>query len=245
VVNTGTPLNNELAVWTTATTIEGDSGLTWDGSILLSTGAFTGTTINLTAATNQIVLDSDGTFTGTMTMASLSASRTYTFPDADVAIGTGDVLATGTPVNNQVAVWTAVDTIEGDASLTWDGTTLTPLNITITNDLNMSAGVAYGTEFDNGTAGAADTIDWNAGNKQRSTLDLNVTYTFTDPPGPANLVLRTIQDATGTNAVTWPASVLWEGGTAPTVSSAGDAIDVLSFYFDGTSYFGSFLQNFS
>jgi hypothetical protein len=35
VSNTGTPLNNQLAVWTDATTIEGDPDLTWDGSQLL------------------------------------------------------------------------------------------------------------------------------------------------------------------------------------------------------------------
>jgi hypothetical protein len=34
VSNTGTPLNNQLAVWTNATTIEGDANLTWDGSQL-------------------------------------------------------------------------------------------------------------------------------------------------------------------------------------------------------------------
>ena len=105
--------------------------------------------------------------------------------------------------------------------------------------------MVYGTEFDNGTAGAADTIDWNNGNKQRSTLDENVTYTFTDPPGPANLVLRIIQDAGAGNTVTWPASVEWEGGTAPTISAGSNAIDIISLYHDGTAYYGSFLQDFS
>ena len=33
----------------------------------------------------------------------------------------GSVAASGTPVNNQVAVWTSSDTIEGDANLTWNG----------------------------------------------------------------------------------------------------------------------------
>jgi hypothetical protein len=213
------------------------------GTILLSGATLTMPTLNLEDATNQIVLDSDGTFTGTVTMAGLSASRTYTFPDADITVG--NVSNTGTPVNNQLAVWTTATVVEGDANLTWDATTLSVLNVTITNDLNLSGGVAHGIEFDNGTAGAADTIDWNAGNNQRSTLDENVTYTFTDPPGPTKLVLRIIQDAGGTNTVTWPASVEWEGGAAPTISAGSNAIDVVSFYHDGTTYYGSFLQNFS
>ena len=35
--------------------------------------------------------------------------------------GSGDVTVSGTPVDNQIAIWTADDTIEGDASLTFDG----------------------------------------------------------------------------------------------------------------------------
>ncbi len=59
------------------------------GSLAL-TGSLTGTVLNLTGLTNQIVLDSDGTNTGTLTMASLSASRTWTLPNA-----TGTVITAG------------------------------------------------------------------------------------------------------------------------------------------------------
>ena len=37
------------------------------------------------------------------------------------AIGGGDVSASGTPVNNQLAIWTDANTIEGSADLTFDG----------------------------------------------------------------------------------------------------------------------------
>ena len=100
-------------------------------------------------------------------------------------------------------------------------------------------------EFDNGNSGAADTIDWNEGTKQKSTLTASTTYTFTDPPGPANLTLRIVQDATGTWTVTWPASVKWAGGSAPTISAGANDIDIITFYHDGTDYFGSFIQNMS
>lgn len=56
----------------------------------LAAGITTLTSLNLTAATNQIVLDSDGTYTGTVSMASLTAARTWTFPNA-----TGTVVLTG------------------------------------------------------------------------------------------------------------------------------------------------------
>jgi len=43
---------------------------------------------------------------------------------AKSAASSSGVLISGTPVNNQLAVWTADDTIEGDEDVTWDGQTL-------------------------------------------------------------------------------------------------------------------------
>ena len=94
----------------------------------------------------------------------------------------------------------------------------------------------FDAEFDNGNSGAGDAIDWRVGNKQKSTLTGDVTYTFTDPTGPCNLIFRLIQDGTGGRDVTWPAAVKWLG-TEPTWSdgAAGKTI-VVSFYHDGTNY---------
>jgi hypothetical protein len=39
-------------------------------------------------------------------------------------LGEGNVEISGTPLNNQLAIWTAGDTIEGDAKLTFNGSTL-------------------------------------------------------------------------------------------------------------------------
>lgn len=103
----------------------------------------------------------------------------------------------------------------------------------------------YDEEVDNGNSSTADTIDWTNGNKQLSTLTDNCTYTFTAPSGPASVTLRLIQDATGSRTATWPATVKWPGGTAPTLSTAASAIDVVSFYYDGTNYYGQASLNFS
>jgi hypothetical protein len=43
---------------------------------------------------------------------------------ATSSLGSGNVSSTGTPVNNQLAVWTDSTTIEGEADVTYDGTTL-------------------------------------------------------------------------------------------------------------------------
>lgn len=104
----------------------------------------------------------------------------------------------------------------------------------------------FSAEFDNGSSGAAATIDWNSGQKQRITLTAApVTLSFTNPPGPANILIRLVQDGAGSRTVTWPASVKWPGGTAPTLTTTGGAIDIISFYFDGTDFYGVDSLDFS
>ena len=222
--------------------------LTVDGSTILSgtlavTGAITFTT-TLTVAQGGIGATSltDGGIllgSGTGAITALGVAANGQIPIGD---GAGDpVLANIVGTANEVDITNGAGTIQ----IGLPASVIISTDLTITNDLNMSAGVAYGTEFDNGNSGTADTIDWNSGNKHKSTLTGNVTYTFTDTPGPSNLIIRIVQDATGGRTVTWPAAVEWEGGTAPTITVTANAIDIISFYYDGTTYYGSFLQDFS
>ncbi len=46
--------------------------------------------------------------------------------------GSGDVVASGTPVDNQVAIWTDATTVEGNANMTFSGTVLTVTGATST-----------------------------------------------------------------------------------------------------------------
>ena len=140
-----------------------------------------------------------------------------------------------------------------DTDLMTIGVTGTPLmfwdesqnQISLNVGIDITAGVITFDEVNDGNSGAADTIDWTTGQKHRSTLSDNVTYTFTDPPGPCNLMLILVQDATGSRTATWPATVQWPGGTAPTLSTAATAVDAISLYFDGTNYLSQEALNFS
>lgn len=101
-------------------------------------------------------------------------------------------------------------------------------------------------EYDNGNSGATPTVDWNKGNKQKITLNAaTVTFAFTAPPGPCNLILKLIQDVTGGRAGVWPASVKWPGGLTPTLSTGASDVDVAAFYYDGTDYFSVVSLDFS
>jgi hypothetical protein len=107
----------------------------------------------------------------------------------------------------------------------------------------LSTGVS---EYDNGSqAGPNWTLDWTNGVFQTVTLAGDITnLTITPPSGSCNLALIVKQDATGSRQITWPSSVLWPGGTAPTLSGA-DATDVIRMHYNGTSYYSEGLINFA
>lgn len=94
----------------------------------------------------------------------------------------------------------------------------------------------------NATSGTSATVDLADGNVHDITLTDNCTLSFTGSAASVGcaftLVLR--QDGTGSRTVTWPSSVDWAGGTAPTLSTAASAVDVLTFVTidNGTTWLG-------
>ncbi len=119
---------------------------------------------------------------------------------------------------------------------------LSAANFNITNLKTL----IFNQEFDNGNSGASHTVDWTVGAKQKITLTAaTVTLTFTAPVGVGSLLLRVIQDGTGGRLITWPASVKWVGGAAPALSTAANAVDIISFYYNGTNFYGIASLNFA
>lgn len=92
---------------------------------------------------------------------------------------------------------------------------------------------------------ATTTIDWRTSNKQSKDVTGSVSLTFTNPSNPCNLLLVLTQSASGGTTMTWPANVKWPGGTEPTLSITDGAIDIISFFFDGTDYYGVASLDFS
>ena len=88
------------------------------------------------------------------------------------------------------------------------------------------------------------TINWKRGNKAKITLGHSVTFTFTAPSNPCNLVLAMVQNGDGGKTVTWPATVKWADSTQPTWNTGANKLNLATFYYDGTNYWGAGGVNF-
>lgn len=93
---------------------------------------------------------------------------------------------------------------------------------------------------DEGTGGSV-TIDWTLGNKAKYTISSNGTFTFTAPGGPCSLVLK-VTNSGAARQITFPATVKWPGGVQPTESTG---VDLYTFFYDGTNYYGAALTDMS
>jgi hypothetical protein len=59
-----------------------------------------------------------------------------------------------------------------------------------------------------------------------------------------SFIMMLYQDATGGRTVTW-STVVWPGGTPPTITSAANKRDIFSFFSDGTNWYGTTIgQNY-
>jgi hypothetical protein len=87
-------------------------------------------------------------------------------------------------------------------------------------------------------SGAAQTIVNNAFN--HITLSANCTFTFPTATAGSDIIIALKQDATGSRLVTWPSTVKWPAGTAPTLSTGAAKVDVVTLRcLDGTNWLAS------
>jgi len=264
VTKVGTPVNNQIGVWTGDGTLEGDADLTWDesklnvqgtGTMRLYLEKTTGSHMGLVSGTNNSLVFDDGADlyiypTTDMTTLAGSADPSIFIEGATRNVGiandtptealdvTGNIKVTGTVDGRDVAAdgalaASALQDLVDDTTPTLGG----PLDCGA-NSIGFTAQSATG----DGTT----TITWDNGNVFNFTFGaFNETFTFTAPTKPGDFIIKLVQDGVGSRTATWPATVKWPGGTAPTLSTAAGAIDLIRFYFDGTNYYGTFDLNFS
>ena len=98
----------------------------------------------------------------------------------------------------------------------------------------------YTEELVSASTSTAYTVDLANGSVQYLTLTGNCTYTFPTPAAGKSFTLVQKQDGTGSRTVTWPASVKWPAGTAPTITATASKADKFVFTaIDSSSWLGS------
>ena len=234
------------------------SGGTVDNSVIGGSTAAAGsfTTISAAGAVTVGVDDTgyDVKFFGATSGAYLlwdeSADKLLTAGGAVVDIVKDKLLIGGTAVTTTAAELNILD------GVTATSTELNYLDITTLGTTEASKAVtadANGVvKFDNGvqqestvlTSDTSVTLDLNAGTVFTITLAHNIgTFTWSNPAssGYASVFsLKVTQDGTGSRTISWPASVDWASGTAPTLSSGANDVDVFVFFTvdGGTTYYG-------
>ena len=158
--------------------------------------------------------------------------------------GTGVGTLTGIVKGNGTSAMTAVTAPSGTIVGTTDTQTLT--NKTLTTPVLTNPTVTnYVETAYSANSSTAITLDLANGTVQIITLTGNATITMPTATAGKSFIIMLKQDATGSRSVTW-STVKYAGGTAPTITATASRMDILSFFADGTNWYGTVIgQNFT
>lgn len=222
------------------------------------------------AATAVTVADAGGYYVSTTVEAALQEVFTKL---ADTANGEGASLI---GVEDSAANWAATDVEAVLAEMQTEIDAITAITAVVDDttpqlggDLDLNSNdilcadqeikrpvlTDYGIKSNSLTVSAnAVAVNMTTGNAFEIDLEAatgTVTITLSNPPASGTYgeaILKVQQDSTADRTITWAGgSFVWAGGSAPTMSTGSDAIDIYTFktWDGGTTYYASAAQDFS
>jgi hypothetical protein len=192
---------------------------------------------------------SGGTGSTSTTFVNLATNVTGTLPVANggtgiTSFGTGVATFLGTPSSANLA---AALTDETGTGLAVFGTNPTLTGVTLAGEAACADNLVtratlkdYAIEGSAvGSTGATRTFDLSVANFFSATLDQACTFTFSNPPASGDFGSFVLELTNGgAFAITYPASVDFVGGVAPTLTASGVDQLVFTTRDGGTTYFG-------
>ena len=215
------------------------------GQVLTSNGAAvpTWTTNGSGTVTSASVVSANG-FAGTVADASTTPAITLTTSITGVIKGNGTALSAATAGTDYLAPPSGTALLKANsggalANAVAGTDYVTPTGTeTLTNKTLTNPTVTNYTETPfSANSSTAITLALTNGTVQIITLTGNATITMPTAVSGKSFIMYLKQDATGSRTVTW-STVKWAGGTAPTITATASRQDILSFFSDGTNWFG-------
>jgi len=232
------------------------TGCTWK---VINQGDASTITLSTTAGrTDNLIFSYDGTNCQVNAVLSVAGSASVTSVGQTVNSGStsGIFTVTGSPV-----------TTSGTLNINLSGTSGGIPYFSSSTVLSSSAALAANQPVVGGGAGTAPatisltyatltdgaTITWAIGSgayqNAKVTLGGNRTLNITGPLNGGQYTLEIVQDATGSRTLALGTGCTWKviggGAGAITLSTAANAIDVLSFTYDGTNCLATLGKNFN
>jgi len=231
-------LTGNLTV-TAAVTIDGRD-ISADGAILdaIEAGADVTDATNVAAA-GALMADGSATLTGNLTV---SGSITIDGRDISADGALLDAIEAGADVTDATNVNAAGAVMHSDVS---ESSGLLRKTASETYEANDTIGAGIGTDVTTVTDQATLAIDCSLGNVFKVTLGGNRTVGAPSNPRDGQVIQFFVIQSTGSNTLTWNAVFKWPSGTAPTLSTAASAIDIVSAVYDGTNWYATSALNFS
>lgn len=178
---------------------------TWDGSVIGAT--YGGTGVNNGSFT--ITLGGSASTAGTFTTSGAFPLTLTTTASTNVTLPT-----TGTLITNAVTTLSSLVSVSTITTGTW------------------SANVQDYTESLVSTASSGSSYAMNIANGNVFSIELtaNCTLSFSNVPASnvVSVTIALVQDGTGSRTVTWPTGTIWPGGTAPTLTTTANHVDVFT-----------------
>lgn len=123
------------------------------------------------------------------------------------------------------------------------GFTATDSNTVYVPNLQVT-GQAASLAYSIGTTGTNVSVDWNNSNTQTMELLGSGTISLNNPIDGGVYTLQITQGTGGGHTLIW-SNVKWPGGAPPTLSITAGAVDILTFIYGPTAYYGNANLNFS
>lgn len=139
--------------------------------------------------------------------------------------------ATGSAVNE----WTATNSAAGNNPILEPSGSDSPIagHVRGKSSFMKHSGIR-----DLGTVGATETVSWNSGDRQKMTLDENLTITFSNATEGQTITLYMLQDGSGTNTITFSDTIVWSDATTPTWTTTASKMNIAVITYIGSAYYG-------